>query len=171
MRRSGAVARRGPAARVLAAGVALACAVAPGWPRASAQGVEPQLTAMTRTVLAQLAAFRRGDWSAAYGYASSAIQAQFSPETFRQMVTGGYAAIAHSLQGTVLRVEALDARRGLVEIRVDGMDGESVDALYELVEESGAWRVNGVVTRPAARGSTARLGVAPVGPPRSDPRG
>lgn len=167
MCRSGVMATLGPAARVLTAGLALACAMAPGSPRAAAQSVEPQLTAMTRTVLDQLAAFRRGDWSAAYGYASSAIQAQFSPESFRQMVTGGYAAIARSLQGTVLRAEALDARRGLVEVRVDGVDGETVDALYELVEESGAWRVNGVVTRPAGRGSTARLGAAPVVEARS----
>jgi hypothetical protein len=169
MGRSGAMATLGPAARVLAVGLAVAFAMAPGSPRAAAQGVEPQLTAMTRIVLDQLAAFRRDDWSAAYGYASSAIQAQFSPESFRQMVIGGYAAIARSLQGTVLRAEALDTRRGLVEIRVDGVDGETVDALYELVEEFGAWRINGVVTRPATRGSTARL-AAPVVEARSGPR-
>jgi hypothetical protein len=118
---------------------------------------------MTQAALDQLAAFRRGDWGAAYGYASAAIQARFPPEAFRQMVTGGYAAIARSARGTVLRTEVLDARRGFVELRVEGQDGETVDALYELVEESGAWRVNGVVTRPVAGGPTAFRGAGSAG--------
>jgi hypothetical protein len=113
---------------------------------------------MTRTVLDQLEAFRRGDWAAAYAFASSAIQAQFTPEAFRTMVTGGYAPIARSVKATVGRVEALDAQRGLVEVRVEGENGETIDALYELVEEQGAWRVNGVVTRPVERGPTASIG-------------
>jgi hypothetical protein len=127
------------------------------------QGAEAQAVAMTQAALDQLAAFRRGDWGAAYGYASAAIQARFPPEAFRQMVTGGYAAIARSARGTVLRTEVLDARRGFVELRVEGQDGETVDALYELVEESGAWRINGVVTRPVAGGPTAFRGAGAAG--------
>ena len=110
---------------------------------AEAQGAEPQVTAMTRTVLDQLAAFRRDDWSAAYGYASAAIQAQFPPEAFRQMVTGGYPAIARSAQGTVLRTEVLDARRGFVELRVEGQDGQTS------TRSTSSWR------SPAPGGSTA----------------
>jgi hypothetical protein len=116
-----------------------------------------QSVAMTRTVLDQLAAFRRGDWAAAYAFASSAIQAQFAPEAFRAMVTHGYAPIARSAAATVGRVEALDAQHGLVEVRVEGESGETIDALYELVEEQGAWRINGVLTRPVERGTTAAL--------------
>ena len=164
-RRAVAAGRLARIGRFVAGAGLLAGALAPGAFLAGAQGPEPQATAMTRTVLDQLAAFRRGDWSAAYGYASAAIQAQFGLEAFRQMVTGGYSAIARSAHGTVLRTEALDARRGFVELRVEGQDGETVDALYELVEESGAWRINGVVTRQVERGSTA-FGVAPVGAPR-----
>ena len=111
---------------------------------------------MARTVLDQLAAFRRGDWEAAYAFASSTIQAQFAPEAFRAMVTRRYAPIARSASATVGRVDALGGQRGLVEVRVEGENGETVDALYELVEEQGAWRVNGVVTRPVERGTTAR---------------
>jgi Domain of unknown function (DUF4864) len=113
---------------------------------------------MARTVLDQLEAFRRGDWATAYGYASSAIQTQFPPEAFRAMVMGGYAPIARSVSATVSRTEALDAQHGLVEVRVEGENGETIDALYELVEEHGAWRVNGVVTRPVERGPTASSG-------------
>ena len=123
---------------------------------ASAQPVD-QGAAMAKTVLDQLDAFRRDDWNAAYGYASSAIQAQFDPEAFREMVTRGYAPISRSATARVRHVEALDAHRGLVEMRVEGHDGETIDALYELVEEQGAWRVNGVITRPVTRGTTARV--------------
>ena len=121
------------------------------------RGPQPadQAAAMTRTVLDQLAAFRRDDWAAAYAFASSGIQAQFGAEAFRAMVTQGYAPIARSRTATVGRVEALDGRHGLVEVRVEGENGETIDALYELVEEQGAWRVNGVVTRPVERGPTA----------------
>jgi hypothetical protein len=120
-----------------------------------AQDAEGQAAAMVQTVLEQLAAFRRDDWSAAYGYASSAIQARFPPEAFRRMVTTGYAAIARSARSTVLGTEVLDSRHGLVEIRVEGQDGQTVDALYELVEEQGAWRIDGVVSRSAEPGRTA----------------
>jgi hypothetical protein len=114
--------------------------------------------AMAQAVLDQLAAFRRDDWATAYAFASSAIQARFGPEAFRAMVTRGYAPIARSTSATVGRVETLDGRRGLVEVRVEGENGETIDAFYELVEEQGAWRVNGVVTRPVERGTLARAG-------------
>jgi Domain of unknown function (DUF4864) len=122
-------------------------------------GAQPadQGAAMARVVLEQLAAFRRDDWASAYAFASSGIQAQFGPEAFRAMVTQGYAPIARSRAATVGRVEAVGAQRGLVEVRVEGENGETIDALYELVEEQGAWRVNGVLARPLERGTTASV--------------
>jgi hypothetical protein len=115
--------------------------------------------AMTRTVLEQLEAFRRGDWATAYGYASAAIQGRFGLEAFRRMVVQGYGPIAHSVVATVARAEVVDQGRGFVEVRIEGADGETVDAFYELVEERGAWRINGVLTSPVDRGLTA------TGPP------
>lgn len=152
-------ARAGFGRRVGRQGLALLFLVA----AAAAQPVDPG-AAMARTVLDQLAAFRRGDWAAAYAFASSAIQAQFPPEAFRAMVTGGYAPIARSASATIGRTEALDAQHGLVEVRVEGENGETIDALYELVEEQGAWRVNGVVTRPVERGPTASPGSGRIPP-------
>jgi hypothetical protein len=121
---------------------------------AAGQAADPerQTAAMIQTVLQQLEAFRRGDWAAAYGFASSSIRSRFTPEAFREMVTGGYAPIARPLQSRVLATRTLDPQRGLVEIRVEGQNGETVDALYELVEEQGAWRINGVVARPVPQG-------------------
>ncbi len=109
-------------------------------------------TAMQQVVLDQLAAFRRGDWTTAYGYASETIQGQFSPDAFREMVSRGYAPIAHSIGATVLRAVADDPQRGYVEVRVHGRDGETIEALYELVDEHGAWKINGVITKPVERG-------------------
>ena len=111
---------------------------------------------MTRTVLDQLAAFRRDDWATAYTYASATIQARFGLEAFRQMVTSGYAPIARSARVTVSRVDVVDTGLGFVEVRVEGANGETVDALYELVDEQGIWRINGVLTRPAG-GASASL--------------
>ena len=80
---------------------------------------------MTRTVLDQLAAFRRDDWAAAYAHASAAIQGRFDLEAFREMVTRGYAPIARSARVTVGDVQLVDAAHGFVEVRVEGADGET----------------------------------------------
>jgi Domain of unknown function (DUF4864) len=117
---------------------------------------EREAAAMRQTVLDQLEAFRRGDWAAAYGYASESIQKQFTPEAFREMVTRGYAPIAASSRATVRRTLLDVPGHGFVKVRVYGQDGETIDALYELVEEKGAWRINGVVAKPAPAGELTR---------------
>ena len=89
---------------------------------AAAQGSDARAE-MTRTVLDQLAAFRRDDWATAYTYASSTIQARFGLEAFRQMVTSGYAPIARSARAAVSKVDVVDAGHGLVEVRVEGANG------------------------------------------------
>ncbi|MGH7321376.1 MAG: DUF4864 domain-containing protein [Candidatus Rokuibacteriota bacterium] len=142
--------------------VLLVTALAAGAQQTDAQR---QGDAMAKTVLDQLEAFRRGDWTSAYRFASASIHSQFTPEAFRQMVTRGYAPIARPLQSRILATRVLDATRGFVEIRVEGQNGETIDALYELVEERGAWRVNGVISRPAhPRGELTRR------PPATGPR-
>jgi hypothetical protein len=62
--------RRRSAARVVGLALLTLAATAAG------QGADPRAD-MARTVLDQLAAFRRDDWTAAYAYASAAIQAHF----------------------------------------------------------------------------------------------
>jgi hypothetical protein len=64
-------------------------------------------------------------------------------------VTRGYAPIAASSRATVRRTLLDVPGHGFVEVRVYGRNGETIDALYELVEEKGAWRINGVVAKPA----------------------
>jgi hypothetical protein len=142
--------------RRLAAGLLLLLLAGPA--AAQAPDVERRAAAMRQVVLEQLAAFRRGDWAAAYGFASESIHSQFTPESFRQMVTRGYPAIAASASATVLRTEADDPQKGYVEIRVQGQDGEAIDALYELIDQQGAWKVNGVIAKPAEKGDLVRAG-------------
>lgn len=145
-----------PVPRAAALGWALAGLLLAGPAAAQPSDAERQSAAMQQTVLDQLAAFRRGDWAGAYGFASETIRMQFTPEAFRQMVTRGYAPIAHSASATVLQTHIDSPRRGYVEVRVQGQNGQVIDALYELVEEQGAWKVNGVLTKPAESGDLAR---------------
>jgi phage-related baseplate assembly protein len=116
--------------------------VAAGW------GAEPAEEGMIRVIMDQLQAFRRGDFAAAYAHASSGIQARFALAAFQQMVTGGYPAIARSARAEVRDAEETAPGHGMVVLRIAGQDGDVVDALYEMIEEDGAWRIAGVVTRP-----------------------
>ena len=143
---------------------------------AQAPDAERQAAVMAQTVLDQLAAFRIGDWAGAYAFAAASIQARFSPEAFREMVTRGYAPIARSARGTVRSTEVVDPQHGYVLIRVEGQDGETVDAVYELIREQGAWKIAGVLASPVERGVTARPGRSlshPVvlGPRRASQKG
>ncbi len=146
-----------PARRRLYLAVVACLLLAPAVPAvAQPSATEQQAVAMTQTVLDQLAAFRRGDWAGAYSFASEMIQGQFTLDSFREMVSRGYAPIAQSAAATVLRTEVVGAARGYVAVRVHGQNGQTIDALYDLVEERGAWKVNGVVTKPAERGELTR---------------
>jgi hypothetical protein len=117
---------------------------------------ERQVAAMVQTVLDQLAAFRRGDWAGAYAYAAEGIRARFSLDAFRVMVTQGYGPIARSSRGSVRGVQILDPRHGVVAVRVEGQDGQLLDAVYELVREQEAWRIAGVVAEPVDGGVTTQ---------------
>ena len=106
-----------PRLRDLSWGLALlGCLAGPAV--AQTPDAERQAAAMAQTVLDQLDAFRRGDWTGAYAFAAASIQARFTPEAFRQMVTRGYAPIARSARRAVQRTEIVDPRHGYVAIRV-----------------------------------------------------
>lgn len=125
--------------------IAAAALVAVG--HASAQP-ETEVRDATLVVMRQLEAFRRGDFDTAYGFASEMIRARFDRQSFEQMVTTGYPEIARSVAAYVAetRVGPDDSLYLLVKIR--GANGVAIDALYEMVRENGAFRINGVVTRP-----------------------
>ena len=119
---------------------------------ALAQAPDPSQRARD-TVLEQLAAFRRGDFDAAYAFASAMIHQMFDRQSFETMVRGGYPEIARSSHATIAATEAGPGGSVYVFVTVVGDNGRIVEARYELVLEDGRFKVNGVLTRPAPASS------------------
>jgi hypothetical protein len=93
----------------------------------------------------QIAAFARDDASAAFSYASPAIQRQFgSPDVFMQMVQNGYAAVYRPRS---VRFGEARIVEGVIVQQVDliGPNGLGEHAFYIMERaDDGKWRINGV---------------------------
>jgi uncharacterized protein DUF4864 len=111
-------------------------------------GGEPVVVPATEPVLKQLDAFRRGDFETAYTFASESIHQQFDRAAFERMVTGGYPEIARSVFAVVAQGELAPNGKVYLVLKIRGANGMSVEAVYELVDEAGAWKINGVIARP-----------------------
>jgi hypothetical protein len=120
----------------------LLCAVA--W----AQSEKESAKAAVEPVVRQLEAFRRDDYDTAYTFASEEIQLQFDRLRFEIMVRSGYPEIARSILADVIGTELQPGGRAYVRVKIRGANGNTIEALYELVWQDG-WRINGVATRPA----------------------
>jgi len=96
----------------------------------------------------QLEAFRRGDFDTAYTFASADIRQQFDRPAFEQMVRGGYPEIAESSFATVVSSALAADGHAYVAVKVRGANGKDIEAFYELVLESGQWKINGVAAKP-----------------------
>jgi len=105
--------------------------------------------AAAEPVVKQLEAFRRDDYDTAFTFASTEIQAQFDRQSFEVMVRRGYPEIARSTFAAVVKTELVPEGSAYVTVKIRGANGQSIEALYELVWQDG-WRINGVVTRPDA---------------------
>jgi len=116
----------------------------PAW----AQTVKPAPREATEPVMKQLEAFRRGDFDTAYTFASAEIQQQFDRPAFEQMVKGGYPEIAQSTFAAVVSSAVAPDGHVYVAVKVRGANGNSIEAFYELVLESGQWKINGVASKP-----------------------
>ena len=104
--------------------------------------------AVSEPITRQLEAFRRDDYDAAYTFASAEVRQVFDRQGFERMVKGGYPEIAHSTFGFVSRTETAPDGHVLAHVKIQGANGNSIEALYDMVQEGDGWRVNGVVTRP-----------------------
>ena len=110
---------------------------------------DPDTDEAGRVVMQQLEAFRRGDFPAAFTFASRTIHELFvDAARFEAMVRGGYPEIARSVRASVDGSQRGDAGELYLFVHVYGENGRAVEAVYEMVKEGGAWRINGVVTRP-----------------------
>ena len=102
------------------------------------------------TVMRQLEAFRRGDYDTAYGFASQTIHDLFDRAGFERMVSGAYPEIARSQSAVVQRAEDSPTGNVYLFVTIYGANGRSVEAIYEMVQEDGRWKINAVVTKPGA---------------------
>ena len=116
----------------------------PAW----AQTAKPAPREATEPVMKQLEAFRRGDFDTAYTFASAEIQQQFDRPAFERMVKGGYPEIAQSIFAAVVSSAVAPDGHAYVAVKVRGTNGNSIEAFYELVLESGQWKINGVASKP-----------------------
>lgn len=115
---------------------------------AAAAHAQSDEKAASEPVLRQLEAFRRNDYDTAYTFASTEIRQLFDRPAFERMVRDGYPEIADSVRARVAgrRIGADGHVYLLMKIR--GANGRQIEALYDMIQEDGAWRINGVVARP-----------------------
>ena len=109
-------------------------------------------TAAISAIQAQLKAFGRGDYKTAITYQSSDLKRSFqSPGQFRAMIMQAYPEFAHSKRVVFGPAEADAAGAHLaIPVAVTGLDGVTVHAVYLMVREGKAYRVDGVAGGAAA---------------------
>jgi len=100
------------------------------------------------SVLRQLEAFRRDDYDTAYTFASAEVQQIFDRRAFEQMVKRGYPEIARSTFAVVAESQVTPDGHVFLRVKVRGANGNSIEAVYDMVWEGGSWRINGVAARP-----------------------
>ena len=98
-------------------------------------------------VLRQLAALRVHDFAKAYAFASTELRRHFTRSEFEWMVKRAHPEVASSAYAFVVRTHEA-AGFTYVTVKVQGRNGQSVEALYEMVREGGRWKVNALSTRP-----------------------
>ena len=103
-------------------------------------------------IQAQLKAFGRGDYKTAITYQSSGLKKSFqSPGQFRAMIMQAYPEFAHSKRVVFGPAEADAAGAHLaIPVAVTGLDNVTVHAVYLMVREGKAYRVDGVAGGAAA---------------------
>jgi hypothetical protein len=139
----------------------------PAW----AQTATPAPKEATEPVIKQLEAFRRGDFDTAYTFASSEIKEQFSRPAFEHMVKTGYPEIAQSTFAAIGTSAVAPNGHVYLSVKIRGANGNSIEAFYELVLESGQWKINGVtakpdpglVSLPSRRGTGSSTSLSPLG--------
>lgn len=111
--------------------------------------------AIRGVIESQMAAFRRDDGAAAFGFATPNIQSMFGdPDNFLAMVRRGYAAVYRPRSVEFAELVG-DAERPVQLVHVVGPDGETAIAAYEMARAGGGpWRINGCVLLPSPRKAT-----------------
>lgn len=104
------------------------------------------LTPWQEVITGQIQAFRDHDAPTAFSYAGLGFQATFpNAETFFvAIIQSGYAPIMDSSSHTFGAFKMIGDMGVVQQVRFVGNDQQLYDAVYQLTEESGGWRVQGV---------------------------
>ena len=130
--------------RSLVLALALLLPALPAWAQ-TGQGAPKEAT---EPVMRQLEAFRRDDYDSAYTFASAEIKEQFDRPAFERMVRTGYPEIARSTFARIAASGVAPDGHAFVAVKIRGANGNSIEAVYELVLEDGQWKINGVASKP-----------------------
>ena len=104
--------------------------------------------AAAEPIMKQLEAFRRDDYDTAYAFAAADVKEMFDRPAFERMVKSGYPEIARSTFALIAHSEVAPNGHVHIRLRIRGANGNSIEASYEMIQESGGWRIKSVVTRP-----------------------
>ena len=111
------------------------------WAGDRAEAENPQIEA---TISAQLEAFKVDDFDRAFTYASPNIQGIFrTPENFGRMVRGGYPMVWRPAEVTYLELKEI-AGFQFQRVMITDEKGTLHLLEYQMVEDGGAWKINGV---------------------------
>ena len=114
---------------------------------ATAPGFAGSLDEVGALVLRQIEALRKHDFATAYGLSSRELRRNFSRGEFEWMVKRAHPEVADSTFASVVRTHE-SGGFVYVTVKVRGRNGDSVEALYEMVHEADGWRVNALTSRP-----------------------
>ena len=107
------------------------------------QAAEPPNPAIEAAIVRQLDAFNRGDRDAAFAVAAPTIQSLFSDAaTLMGMVERGFRPLYKSASHRFLNLDTSEGRP-IQRVLVNGADGSTVVARYEMIEVDGQWRIAG----------------------------
>ncbi|WP_436641508.1 DUF4864 domain-containing protein [Microbaculum sp. FT89] len=116
----------------------------------SAQQTGKDVTAIQDVIASQIAAFRAGDGSRAYSFASPGIQRIFpSPGVFMRMVEQGYEPVFRPRSFAFMEHQMVGADDALQFVDVVGPDGAAWVAAYTLRRQpDGTWKITGCQLKP-----------------------
>ena len=108
-------------------------------------------------VNAQLAAFRAGDFPAAYRHVAHAARGRFDLGQFEKMVRSHYPEMIRS-ERVEFGVVKIDGENALVRVFFFNANGSARSFLYSLVIEADAWKIDGVEEMGGQRASDRLAG-------------
>jgi hypothetical protein len=127
-------------------GVLMLAGVLCGFGVGGGEGAEDPQGGAAELVMQQLTALRAHDFEAAYALASKELRRHFTRAEFEWMVKRAHPEIASSAYAFVVRTHEAEGYV-YVTVKVHGKNGKDVEALYEVVREGTALKVNAVSSR------------------------